>query len=360
MRPLHAVIMAGGAGTRFWPLSRRGRPKQVLPLAGKKPLVAETVDRLARLVPPGRIWIVTGEDQRKAIGEALPRFPRARIVAEPFGRDTAAAVALGAALVGREEPDAVIAVLPADHAIAPAEAFRAALGRAAGFAARGGGLLTFGIRPSGPATQYGYIERGAPAGARGLYRAQAFHEKPDAPRARRYLRTGRFYWNAGIFVWRADAIRAAIAEHLPIHARTLSALPGRPGSPRFRRALARAYGSVPRISIDYGVMEPASRRGSVYVAEASFRWSDVGSFSASAARSLPDRAENRSTVPLVARGARRCLAAGTPGHLVALVGVEDLLVVSTPDATLVCPRERESEAREVVKEIERRGWTPYL
>lgn len=347
---LHAVVMAGGAGTRFWPLSRRRRPKQVLPLAGDRPLVAETVGRLRGLVPPARTWIVTGEDQADAIREALPGFPARQIVAEPFARDTAAAVALGAALVARADPRGAMAVLPADHAISTGAGFRASLRRAAAFASARHGLLTFGIPPRGPATQYGYIERGdAVPGARGFFHVRAFHEKPDLARARGYLKTGRFYWNSGIFVWRADAIREALERHLPLHARALGSLAGRPGSPAFRRALARAYDGIPRISIDYGVLEKADN---VYVSEAPFRWSDVGSFSAAA--------EGNAPVPAILRDADGCLVAGTPGHLVALVGVRNLLVVSTPDATLVCPREREAEAREVVKEIERKGWRQYL
>ncbi|MEK7270701.1 MAG: sugar phosphate nucleotidyltransferase, partial [Planctomycetota bacterium] len=209
---LFAVVMAGGAGTRFWPLSRRLRPKQVLSLAGPKPLVAETLERIRGIVPPGRTWIVTGADQAGAIRRAIPAAYANRIVAEPVARDTSAAVALGAALAAREDPSGVIAVLPADHAIGPASCFRAALTRAAAFAHDRGGLLTFGIPPRNPSIQYGYIERGdAVPGASGFFRVRKFHEKPDLMRARRYVAGGRFYWNSGIFAWRADAIQEALA-----------------------------------------------------------------------------------------------------------------------------------------------------
>jgi mannose-1-phosphate guanylyltransferase len=361
MPTVHAVILAGGSGTRFWPASRRKTPKQLLPLAGSgdEPLIAATVRRIASLVPPDRIWIATGTHLVNATAAALPRVPRAQMLAEPVARNTAPGIGLAMATIARSDPNAIIAVLPADHFIRDEPAFLQALARALA-AAEAGWLTTIGIVPSRPETGYGYIEVGE-AFDEGMHAVARFVEKPSRDRAEAFLKGGRHLWNAGMFFFRATAMREAIAKHLP----TLSAGLDRIDEAARRgdepRVLAEVFATLPSISIDYGVMEKAER---IAVVPGDFGWNDVGSWEVTWEMSPRDAQGNAvppGTVLVDASGNLvRNLASSGHAKRVALVGVSDLVVVETDDALLVIPRSRAQDVRLVVDELTKRGETDKL
>ncbi len=351
---LHAVIMAGGSGTRFWPLSRAARPKQLLSLVTEKALVVETVERLEGLVPPERVWIVTNAAYADRIRALLPDVPPSHVVAEPCGRDTAACIGLASTVIGREDEDAVLAILSADHVIAPAAAFREALGKGAAVVEESPStLVTFGMAPTRPATGYGYIERGAARGEVGgvpWYRVERFCEKPDLETAKEFLAAGRFLWNGGIFVFRAAAMRERIGRFLPELA---AGLPGVADELLGDGAIsAETFGALPKISIDFGVVE---KDDDVAVIEAPFSWDDVGSFAA-LERVLPkDEAGNVGFGDRTLLDASGNVVIAGDGHHVAVVGVEGLVVVQTADATLVCRKEDAQRVKEVVDRLKGSG-----
>ncbi|MBI4230014.1 MAG: mannose-1-phosphate guanylyltransferase [Planctomycetes bacterium] len=359
---LHAIVMAGGSGVRFWPASRARLPKQFLPIAGDVPLLARTLARLRGLVPPERIWVCLGSAHRDAARESLAAFGGVRLLVEPFGCDTAACVAFSALAVSRVDPEARLAVLPADHVIDPEADFREAL-RAASTGLGEGELLTFGIRPREPATSYGYVEVGSEVGRRGMlavHRVAAFREKPDLATAQGYLRGGKHLWNAGIFLWRAKGILAALRRYVPRVVEPLEAVAADFGTEREPASLAQAYARSQRISIDYGVLEPASRSGgardgAVTVVPVDWTWDDVGSWGAAARYLAEDGAGNRVRGAVEALDSAGCIAVSDAKHLVALLGAKDLIVVHTPDATLVCDRAREGELKKLQEHLKARG-----
>lgn len=379
---LHFVIMAGGAGTRFWPESRAARPKQLLRLAGERSMLQMTVDRLGSLVNPQNVLVLTASALVEAVAEQLPQVPRERILGEPCKRDTAPCIGLAALLVERRDPDATMAVLAADHVIEPAEKFQRAISAAAALVeASPARIVTFGIKPTYPATTFGYIERGEPlskseVGRRKaetapadiphspfpiphlpVYRVAQFREKPPVEVAQEYVASGRFYWNSGMFVWRAATIVAALEQHQPEMTARLRTIVAAEGRDEFRDVFAREFAAIRGVSIDYAVMEHAP---DVAVIEAPFAWDDVGTWQA-AARQIGANAEGNSITG-------RHLGIDTHGsiirtddvHLVATVGLKDLIVVHTPDATLVANRHDEESIRRIVKLLEERGWTEYL
>ena len=344
---LHGVIMAGGSGTRFWPVSRARRPKQLLALVTERSLLEETILRLDGLVPQARIHILTNASYADQIRKLIPGVPSNQVVAEPCGRDTAACIGLAAALIVRSDPEAVLATLPADHVVRPKEAFQAALRCASqAIEAEPGALLTFGIPPTRPATGYGYIERGQELGradGQAFFRVDSFREKPDAATAERFLEQGQFLWNAGIFVFRARAMLDSIERHLPELSRRL---------PGVLEALDQTgeiplslYSDLPKISVDYGVLE---RERDVVVMTAQFDWDDVGSFAALERVVKGDAAGNRALGRLAALEAEENLVIASADHLVALIGVKDLVVVHTADATLVCHKQAAERVKDLV------------
>jgi mannose-1-phosphate guanylyltransferase len=341
----HAVIMAGGSGTRLWPLSRAERPKQLLDVVsdgsgGVRSLLAEAFARLRTVLPPERIWVCTAERYGPQVRAALPELQADRLVLEPVARDTANAVGLTAALVHAVDPDAELAVVSADHVIRPVERFAAALESAyAALAERPDALVTLGVPPTSPATGFGYVERGAPSAVAGVAEAASFREKPDRATAEGYLASGRYLWNSGMFVWRARTVLDALAKHLPETsdglARIVAAAPG----PAREAALAEVFPTLPRISVDYAVLEPAAREpGRVLVADLDAEWLDVGSWPA-LAHTLGDDGAGNSVqgLAVVLDGSGNIVLSDDPGHLVALVGVRDSVVVHTADVTMVCP-----------------------
>lgn len=357
MSAIYTVIMAGGSGTRFWPASRKSRPKQFLPLGadGETPLLTATARRVAALSPPDRTLVVTREDLEAATHEALPELPRQNVLLEPQGRNTAPCVAWATATIRRRDPRAVVVVLAADAYIADEAAFVAALRTAADAAAQGA-IVTLGIRPSRPETGYGYLHLGdALAGApEGVRTVRAFVEKPDAARARAYVADGQHLWNAGIFVFRADVMREAVARHMPEVSEAIGvfdAVASKGGDER--REIEHRFPRLPAVSIDYGVMEKVAE---VAVVPVDCGWSDVGSWQASWELGARDAAGN----VVRADGAVLCDAEGNMvvaprGKVVALVGVRDLVVVDTPDALLVVPRERAQDVKKAVDALGPKG-----
>ena len=360
---LHAVIMAGGSGTRFWPQSRVTRPKQLLSLLGDRSMIQATVDRVAGLVPPERLLIATTSQLAAAVAEQLPQLRPEAILAEPCPRDTAPCIGLAATLVARNDPDATMIVMPSDHVIESAEEFCRAVRFAAGLVEeRPGAIVTFGVRPTYPAESFGYIERGPQLAPHGpadppAFRALRFREKPDAATARQYLEQGNFLWNAGIFVWKAATICQALAEHQPaMHAR-LTAIAAAVGSPQYDEVLSREFAAIERISIDFAVMERAPE---VIVVEAPFQWDDVGSWQALARLAGSDRQGNTIIGRNIAIDCQGIVVHSGSDHLVVTLGLRDCLVVHTPDATLVANKHDEEAVRQVVKLLRERNWQQYL
>ena len=356
---LHAVIMAGGSGTRFWPASRKDRPKQFLQLAADRPLLRLTYERLAPIVPPERIWVVTASSTVELTREILPELPSGNVLGEPVGRDTAACVGFAAEVLRAYDPGAVCLVLAADHIIGDEDQFRQAMIAGARQVQENGGLLTFGLRPTGPETGFGYLQVGDVCRTIDGYQVHTlsrFVEKPDVVTAQGYLDQGNFLWNSGMFAWKAEDLLSEIERQLPLLAEGLRRIGVAQGTGNEAAVLAEVYPNLPRISVDFGIMENAAVRWTVPV---SFPWSDVGSWPALREVLTPDDAGN------VSRGRAVVLDSGrnvivSEGPVVSLIGVEDLVVVATPDAVLVVPADQAQKVKAVVEELESRGWDDVL
>jgi mannose-1-phosphate guanylyltransferase len=356
MRPdprFHACIIAGGSGERFWPMSRVSTPKHLLRLFSERTLLEETVRRLRGVVARRNIWILTNRAQVPHIRRALPGFPRGQVIAEPERRDTAPAAALATGLVRARDPDGVVAILPADALIKDTAAFARQLDQAFRWAAgeARAGLITFAVTPTFPATGYGYLELGAELarGARGcrLVRVRRFVEKPDEAKARRYLAGGRHAWNAGIFVWSVGRFLAEAGRTAPVLARFVRDFPG--GNPA--RYLARRFGGLPRISVDYAVLEKAAAVSTVI---AQFDWDDVGSWSALHKHFARDRSGNVSVGRVASVGSSNTIAVSN-GRVIGLCGARDLVVVETADAVLVCHRDHVQDIKRLLPGLPRRA-----
>jgi mannose-1-phosphate guanylyltransferase len=364
MAKVYAVIMAGGAGTRFWPASRSLRPKQLLPLAGGagETLLAATVRRLAPLITEDRVFIVTGEHLADATAKAVPGVPRAQILCEPAARNTAPCIAWATATIARLDPDALVAVLPSDHFIGDENEFRNVLDRALKTAASGR-VTTIGIVPTRPETGYGYIEvgdeldgAGAVTGAKSVVR---FVEKPDRARAETFLAGGRHVWNAGMFFFRAREMSQLVERHLPEVATGVAKIDEAARAGEEPEVLKAVFPTLPSVSIDTGVMEKAA---GLAVVAGNFGWNDVGSWQSAWELGSPDGAGNALSAGAVAIDSKNNLVRtlGTGKKVVALVGVSDLVVVETEDALLVIPRERAQDVRLVVEALKASGRTDLL
>jgi mannose-1-phosphate guanylyltransferase len=352
-----AVILAGGRGTRFWPRSRKRTPKQLLDIVSSKSMLRETIDRLSPLFRPSHLWVVTNDDQAAGVRRELPRVPRARILVEPLGRNTAAAIGLAAIHLAHQDGDALMAVLPADHYIADAPRYRRIVRAAMTLASRPGNLVVLGIPPTRPDTGFGYIESGQRAERRAgadAYAVQRFAEKPNLAMARKYVASGKYFWNAGMFFWRVSTFLECLRKFLPQTWSALGELQQSIGTPRYSRALAEIYPRLENISVDYAIMEPASRRSGpqrVFMLPAKVGWSDIGSWAAVyelLARRKADNICENEPFTLDAEGN----FLSSPRKFVAAIGIRDLIVVETGDALLLCPRDRAQEVGKVVKWLE--------
>ena len=366
----YAVIMAGGAGTRLWPMSRTGKPKQMLKLLpaeggdGERhqSLLQLSAARLRGLVEPGRVYVCAGAAYREAILADLPLLSDAQFLGEPMGRDTANAVGFSAAVLHKRDPEAVFAVLTADHIIEPVDQFQRAL--ALGFEAAEKHpelLITFGITPSFPATGFGYLRRGkAITGLSGVFSVAEFKEKPAEAAAKEYVASGEYAWNAGMFIWRAATILEQLRQQLPAAYEGLLKIADAWDTPRQQEVLAAVYPTLPKISIDFAVMEKAPHVATVAM---DVKWLDVGSWPSYGETLLPDVQGNRSGGGALVQhlGSERMLAISeTPGHLIATINCRDLIVVHTPKATLVCPAGDAEKIKQLVAEVEKKYGKDYI
>jgi mannose-1-phosphate guanylyltransferase len=354
----YPVILAGGRGTRFWPLSRKKRAKQLLALDGKQTMIQQTVARLLPLASPKQFWIITNDDLRFAILKQLPKLPKTQVLAEPLGRNTAPAIGLAAFLLLREHPEAVIGMFPSDHVIADEKKYCATMARGVEMAAAGENIVVLGIRPTRAETGYGYMEAGSGFSG-GAFRVRRFTEKPDAEKAAAFVAAGNYFWNSGMFLWSARTLANALREHLPKTAPLLEEIAATFGTPKFSQTFRRLYPKCENISVDYAVLEPRSAKGehagNIFCLPADFGWNDLGSWTAlhehHNAKSSPlDGNLINSADVFVLNAHGNYIHA--PGKFVAAVGVSDLVVVETPDALLITTRKHAQDVGKVVKHLD--------
>lgn len=371
----YAVILAGGRGTRFWPRSRTRTPKQLLNIVGEHTMLQQTAARLAPVFTPATTWIVTNSEQQSEVRKQLPRIPAAQVLAEPMGRNTAAAIGLAAIHIAHEHGDALMAVLPADHYIAQPARYRKIVRAALLAATQTGAMCVLGIPPTHPETGFGYVERARGAGSAAridgtqIFAVRRFTEKPDLAVAKTYAASGRYYWNAGMFFWRVSTYLDNLRKYLPETHRLLRELQARIGSSKYKRTLEEIYPRLENISVDYAILEPATRelgRPQVSVLPANVGWSDIGSWAA-VYELLGGglKSAKRGAEPNVAAGPHLEIdSAGnflwSPEKFVAAIGVRDLVVVETRDALLICPRDRAQDVGKVVKWLEARKRSELL
>jgi len=361
----YPVILAGGRGTRFWPLSRKRRAKQLLALDGKQTMLQQTVARLIPMAAPRRFWMITNGDLRPAILRQVAKLPPKQIIAEPAGRNTAPAIGLAAFLLLRQDPDAVLGLFPSDHVIAEPARYHATISRGIEIAAAGENIVVLGIRPTRPETGYGYIEAGGlESGAPDSKAASAlpvrrFTEKPDLARARQFVEAGNYFWNSGMFLWRADTLANALREHLPKTAPLLEQIAAAYGTRKFADTFRKLYPKCENISIDYAVLEPRSAKGEaqsrIFCLPADFGWNDLGSWSALHEHRVGmSKAADGSMIS--ASGSFSLNAKNNyvrvVGKFVALVGVSNLVIVETEDALLVTTLDQSQDVGKVVKHLD--------
>ncbi len=347
-----AVIMAGGYGERFWPMSRRKQPKQLLPIIGRRSMIQDTVTRLRPLFKPSQMMVVTNQEQAPLVRKQLPQVKH--IIAEPMGRNTAPCIGLAAAIIAKHDPEGVMCVLPADHVIPKPTKYLAVLREVLKIASEKNVLVTIGIKPTTPHTGYGYINVGKPlSGHTSIYRtlfwsAKQFIEKPNLVKAKKFLSSGHYRWNAGMFAWSIKSIQQALAEHQPRIAEGCQRIQKTVGKKTFTATLKREYAKMEKISIDYAIMEKANN---VIVANGNFEWDDVGDWPAVGRHIPSDQEGNSVRGEFVGIDAKNCVVLGKNRHVVTAVGVSDLVIVHTPDATLVCHKSEAQKVRDLVKKI---------
>ena len=358
----YAVIMAGGVGSRLWPRSREASPKQLLHLMGEGTMIQNTVARLQPLIPPERILVVTNRQQIDGLSAQVPAIPRENFIAEPFGRNTAPCIGLAASAVLRNDGEGVMVVLPADHHIENVREFQNRLRVAVDVAVARGGLVTLGIRPTRPETGYGYIQWSEDRkGIEGFYdqgvrKVRTFAEKPDATTAERFLKSGDFLWNSGMFIWKARTIMESFEKWLPDLYRQLGEIEDRSGTGEYDRNLESVYQRITPISIDYGVMEKARE---VYVLQCEFGWSDVGSWDETYRLSRKDADDNLLQGEVVAIDTSGSFVQSSD-RMIATIGMKDVIVIDTPDALLICDKGRTQEVQKVVDYLRRKKITSLL
>jgi len=358
---MYAVIMAGGRGTRFWPRSREKKPKHLLDIVSKRTIIQETIDRIKSLIPPENILIVTGKKHARELIKQLPEIPAQNIIIEPVGKNTAACIGLAALHIQKIVPDDVMIVLPSDHAIGDCRKYLEVISAAAKVADQEGGLVTIGIKPSSPQTGFGYIEQGQSlrnVSGKEVFRVKSIREKPDLLKARKFVQSGKFYWNSGMFIWKASIILKEIERCLPDLYTGLMKIKEVLGTSKEATIVPRVYKGLASISIDYGVMEKADN---AFMMPGDFGWSDVGSWDALWEISARDNQGNALT------GGGSAIFTDTEGalvyspkKLVALIGVKDLIIVETKDALLICKKGRSQDVKKVVDTLEAAKKKKYL
>jgi len=352
--------MAGGTGTRFWPKSRKKTPKQLLSITGTESMIRQTFRRLVPMIPAEQIHVVTNCDQLDGVREHLPELPAANLIGEPCGRSTAACIGLAAVRIAKTDPQGIMVITPSDSYIDPPSAFREVIDLACRTAHSGDAMVVIGIPPAYPSTGYGYIHRGRPAREESgvkVFDVLEFKEKPDGKTAAEFVRSGEYYWNSGSFIWKVSTIMEAFREFMPdLHA-ALGRIAESVGTPRENEVLAAQYEGLESISIDYGVMEYARN---VKVVEATYVWDDVGSWRSIENLRERDAAGNVLEGKLLALDSSNCTVIGNQDHLIATVGIDNLIIVHTPDATLVCRKDQAQDVRKIVDILKERGMTQFL
>ena len=362
MPNVYAVIMAGGVGSRFWPKSRERTPKQLLEIYGKGTMIQNTVNRLTDIIDPRNIIIVTNKVQKTLVMKQLPQIPDENLIVEPLGRNTAPCIGMAAMLLARIDPEAVMMVLPADHIMQNEEEFRRVMRLATWVAYESGSLVTVGIQPTRPETGYGYIqvldedEGRNPYFSRGVYKVKTFAEKPNLVTARQFLESGDFLWNSGMFVWRVDAILREIERLIPELYGHLQEIGRVIGSKEYDSTVETVYRMIRSVSIDYGVMEKA---GNVLVIKGNFGWSDVGSWDEVFRLSGKDDHGNTVTGKAFLLDSRNTMIQAHD-RFVAAIGVDDLIVIVSDDAVLVCRQGKSQDVKEVVDYLRRKQFTDFL
>ncbi len=357
---IHAILMAGGVGTRFWPRSRRKSPKQVLNILDKDTMIQSTYKRLADLVEDEKILVVTNHEQKDIIAEQLPQLPPSSFILEPEGRNTAPCIGLAAINVAVNDPDAVMVVLPADHLIANVKEFQRVIRLATEFAYQHDGLVTLGITPYEPATGYGYIQAGEDiyqSNGYSVHKVKTFAEKPNLDTARRFLESGDFYWNSGMFIWKTSTILNELNDKLPDIYEPLMEAKARLGTEEYQENVKEMYRSIRSISIDFGVMQQAE---DVYVIPTDMGWNDVGSWETVYDISEKDKNQNAGEYKQLINIDSRKNYIYSPNKAVAMVGLENIIVVDTGDALLVCKKSAAQDVKEAVEDLKKRGLDQLL
>jgi mannose-1-phosphate guanylyltransferase len=358
------VILAGGSGTRFWPRSRRARAKQVLALDGERSMIQQTVERLKPLAQLEKTWVITNEFLAHEIADQLPGMPVAQIVQEPVARNTAPACGLAAFIIERQNPSAVLGVFPSDHVIGNEPRFLKALQKGIAVAAAGENIVVLGIEPARAETGYGYIETGDIAKDDSALHVRRFIEKPNQNRAEEFVAAGNYYWNSGMFLWTARTLANAVREHLPETAPLLESIAAAYGTPNFEDVFRLAYPKCENISVDYAVLEPRSAKGehlsNLYCIPAEFSWNDLGSWSSLYEYQVETRLRGDAEGNVADAGGHMAIEASdnyifSPKKFVALVGVENLVVVDTEDALLIAHRDHSQDVGKIVKELSQTG-----
>jgi mannose-1-phosphate guanylyltransferase len=350
---IYAVIMAGGQGTRLWPQSRECNPKQLWEILDGKSMLQDTVDRIAPVISPQHILIITGEHLYDQICTQLPQLPSRNIILEPMGRNTAPCVGLAALYINN--PDACMAVLASDHVIRDKEEFRRILGIAVDVASQGENLVTFGIKPTGPETGFGYVRRGEEIRSE-VYKVRQFTEKPDFPTAQQFIASGEYYWNSGMFVWKVSTLMSMIERYLPDLYQGLMRIKPAIGTPDEQHVIVEVFDELESISIDYGIMEKAD---TTYVVPGDFGWNDVGSWAALPEVWGTDQEGNSCKGNVITLDSHGNIVHNRAG-LVALIGIENLIVVKVDDIVLVCAKDQAQKVREIVDKLKTQGMTEYL
>jgi mannose-1-phosphate guanylyltransferase len=353
---LYAVIMAGGVGSRFWPRSKKALPKQLIKIFGDRTMIQATVDRLSGLIDHKNIYVITNELQRPEVIKQLNNVPEENIIEEPFGRNTAACIGLASVIIKSKDPDAVTVVLPADHIIKDEEKFKQTLKNAAQFANESKGLVTIGINPTRPETGYGYIQINDKAVAENIYKVYTFAEKPNYATAVRFVESGDFMWNSGMFIWRVDTILDEIKNLMPDLYEGLIEIQQSIGKKNFKDELKNVYGQLKKISIDYGIMEKSSK---VYLTKGMFTWSDVGSWEE--VYQLSEKNGNGNA--LVGKVFTDMVVDSyiySPDKITAVIGLDNIIVINHEDTVLVCRRDKAQDVKEIVEYLKINKMDEYL